>query len=130
MDSFRQQGAFGWFELRTTDLKGAQEFYTRLFGWSTEPWLGAGDGYQLVKVDGKQVGGISPALAGTGRRAAWGIYITVTDVDLTARKAVELGGKLLVEPTEIPKVGRFCVIQDPQGGVISAITYLAGVMSS
>ena len=47
----------------------------------------------------------------------------MTDVDLTAAKAEELGGKVLVPPTDIPRVGRFCVLQDPQGAVLSAITY-------
>ncbi len=53
----------------------------------------------------------------------WGIYVTVSDVDATAKKVGELGGKILFPPTDIPNVGRFCVIQDPQGAVISAITY-------
>jgi predicted enzyme related to lactoylglutathione lyase len=56
-------------------------------------------------------------------QAAWGVYVTVDDVDATAAKAEELGGKILVPPTDIPNVGRFCVLQDPQGSVISAITY-------
>jgi predicted enzyme related to lactoylglutathione lyase len=54
----------------------------------------------------------------------WGAYVTVDNVDTTAKAAVQLGGKLLMPPTDIPDVGRFCVIRDPQGAVISAITYL------
>ncbi|MBJ6723546.1 VOC family protein [Geomesophilobacter sediminis] len=128
MDQFRQHGAISWFELRTSDPKGAESFYTRIFGWTTEPWLAAKNGYSLIKVDGKQVGGIcSPHGEGTGRPTAWGVYVTVADVDATAARAVELGGKLLVAPRDIPKVGRFCVIEDPQGGVVSAITYLPGI---
>ena len=46
------------------------------------------------------------------------------DVDGTAAKAAKLGGKIIVPPTDIPTVGRFTVIQDPQGAVISAITYV------
>jgi predicted enzyme related to lactoylglutathione lyase len=53
----------------------------------------------------------------------WGAYVTVDNVDLTAKTAEQLGAKLLVPPTDIPNVGRFCVIQDPQGAVINAITY-------
>ena len=49
--------------------------------------------------------------------------MTVTDVDETALRVPEYGGKVLVPPTDIPKVGRFCVIEDPQGAVITAITY-------
>jgi predicted enzyme related to lactoylglutathione lyase len=54
---------------------------------------------------------------------SWGTYITVDDVDATAAKAKELGGTVLVEPQDIPEVGRFCVIKDPQGAVFSAMTY-------
>jgi uncharacterized protein len=125
-DQFRQQGACSWFELTTTNVSGAESFYNRLFGWSTEPWDGGGD-YTLIKVEGKEIGGIRSAPAGeAGRDSRWGVYVTVTDVDETARKALELGGKVLVPPTEIPRVGRFCVIQDPQGAVIKAITYSRG----
>ena len=46
-----------------------------------------------------------------------------TDVDATAKKVEELGGKILRPPTDIPGVGRFCALQDPQGAAICAITY-------
>lgn len=125
-DQFREQGAFSWFELTTTDVRAAESFYTRLFGWTTEPWAGETD-YTLIKVNGKEVGGIVKVPSGeTPKPCGWGIYITVTDVDETARKAPEFGGKVLVQPTDIPRVGRFCIIEDPQGAVITAITYCRG----
>ena len=40
-----------------------------------------------------------------------------------ACKVAELGGRVLRPPQDIPTVGRFCVLQDPQGAVICAITY-------
>jgi uncharacterized protein len=124
-DQFRQQGACSWFELTTTNVRGAESFYDRLFGWSTEPWDGTGQ-YTLIKVAGREIGGMKAAPASEAPPVNWGVYITVTDVDETARKAAELGGKLLVPPTDIPRVGRFCVIEDPQGAVIRAITYCRG----
>jgi predicted enzyme related to lactoylglutathione lyase len=39
------------------------------------------------------------------------------------QKAPTLGGKVLMPPMDIPTVGRMAVIQDPQGAVISIITY-------
>jgi uncharacterized protein len=126
VDRFREQGAFSWFELTTSDVRAAEAFYTRLFGWTTEPWIGEGT-YTLIKVDGQEVGGIRALPAeGSGRTLGWGICITVTDVDETARKVPEYGGKVLVQPTDIPKVGRYCIIEDPQGAVITAITYSRG----
>lgn len=121
-DQFKEQGAFSWLELSTPDLAGSRAFYSRLFGWKTEPWSGAED-YALIKVGSREVGGMTPLRPGQRKPAGWGAYVTVTDVDATAAKADELGGEVLVPPTEIPRVGRFCVIQDPQGAVITAITY-------
>jgi uncharacterized protein len=122
-DRFRKQGAVSWFELTTTDVREAEEFYRRLFGWTTEPWVGEGS-YTLIKVDGEEVGGIvrvrSPESA---KPRGWGLYVTVADVDETARRVPELGGKLLVQPTDIPRIGRFCIIADPGGAVVTAITY-------
>lgn len=121
-DRFREQGAFSWFELTATDLPSAHSFYTRLFGWTTEPWDGEGE-YTLIKVAGKEVAGMAQARPGHPKPPGWGVYVTVTDVDQTAEQAETLGGKVLVPPTDIPRVGRFTVLQDPQGAVITAITY-------
>ena len=123
-DRFKQHGAFSWFELMTTDTEGAKEFYSRLFGWETEEMPMEGMNYTVVKVGEEAVGGIMarpPQSEGTPPN--WGGYVTVDDVDATAKKAEELGAKILVPLTDIPNVGRFFVLQDPQGAVISAITY-------
>jgi len=49
--------------------------------------------------------------------------VTVTDVDATARRAVELGGKVVHGPQDIPGVGRMAVIIDPQGAALNVIAY-------
>ena len=119
-----QHGAFSWNELLTTDVEAAKDFYTKLFGWTTQDMPMEGMTYTVVGAGGKDVGGIMkiPAEA-EGMPPAWGCYVTVDDIDTTVRTAKQLGGKVLVGPMDIPDVGRFCVIQDPQGAVISAITY-------
>ena len=123
-EQFKQQGAFSWCELMTTDVDAAKAFYTKLFGWDTEAMQVPGMIYTVVKAAGKGIGGImSIPTEAQGMRPHWGSYVTVDDVDATARTAAELGARLLVPPQDIPNVGRFCVIQDPQGAVISAITY-------
>ncbi len=121
---FKQHGAFSWCELMTTDVEAAKVFYTKLFGWASEAMSMPDMTYTAVKAGGKEIGGIMtiPKEA-KGTPPMWGAYVTVDDVDLTARTAEQLGAKILVPPTDIPNVGRFCVIQDPQGAVISAITY-------
>ena len=123
-----KHGAFSWFELMTSDPEAAKTFYGKLFGWTTEAMkMEGGMLYNVVNVDGEGVGGIMDMPPGTGGMPSmWGIYVTVSDVDATAKSAVELGGQVLVPPRDIPEVGRFCVIQDPQGALISAITYKRG----
>jgi hypothetical protein len=121
-----KHGAFGWFELMTTDTEGSKKFYADLFGWEYEDYpMECGPPYTLVKVDGKTVAGImvQPEEC-KGMPSSWDVYITVDNVDATAEQVVSAGGKLLRPPFDIPGVGRFCVLQDPQGAVIMAITYL------
>ena len=123
-DPYQQHGAFSWFELMTTDVEGAKKFYTQLFGWETEDLPMENMSYSITKIGDQGVGGIMPLPPeAEGVAPHWGVYVTVDDVDATARKAEDLGGKIHVPPTDIPNVVRFCVIQDPQGSVISAITY-------
>jgi uncharacterized protein len=114
--------SFCWGELATTDAAAAKSFYTSLFGWTTKE---STDGMPYTELDnaGQPIGGIM-AMSGPqweGIPPYWGIYFRVEDCDASAAKATELGGKLHVPPTDIPHVGRFAVVQDPQGAVFSII---------
>ena len=125
VDAMRQHGAFSWCELVTTDVEAAKKFYTKLFGWSTEPISMPGMKYTVVKAAGEDIGGIMAMPKHVaGAPPHWGIYVTVDDVDATAKLAEQMGAKTIVPPTDIPNVGRFCLFQDPQGALISVITYL------
>jgi len=117
-----RHGAFSWCELMTTDVQAAKRFYTDLLGWTTEEVPGMA--YTVVKTGDVGIGGIMamPSHA-AGAPPQWGIYITVDDVDATARKAQELGAKTLMPLTDIPNIGRFYTFQDPQGAAISIVTY-------
>lgn len=124
-EQFKQHGAFSWNELMTADVEAAKAFYTRLFGWSTRDMTMPGMTYTVIKSGSKDIGGIMPMPPDAkGMPPMWGAYVTVDDVDATARTAEQLGARILVTPRDIPDVGRFCVIQDPQGAALSAITYL------
>ena len=123
-ENFMTHGTLSWNELMTTDVAAARHFYGALFGWETEDYPGEEMNYVLVKVGGEAVGGmmaLPPECA--GMPPAWGVYVTVADVDATARQVEALGGTLLRPPEDIPGVGRFCVLQDPQGATLCAITY-------
>ncbi len=131
--SASKHGMFSWCELLTTDVEGAKKFYSELLGWTVETVVHESFEndedleYSLVKADGTEIGGIMavPAQA-LGMPPSWGAYVTVDDVDAAAGKVRDLGGKVVVPLKDIPGVGRFCVIQDPQGAVLTLITYLAG----
>ena len=121
---FKQHGVFSWSELMTPDIEAAKTFYSRLFNWSLEDMQMEGTTYTVIRAGGREIGGMmaTPPEA-QGTPSAWGSYVTVDDVDAVARTAKELGATVLVEPRDIPEVGRFCVIRDPQGAFVSAITY-------
>lgn len=123
-ENLMKHGAFSWNELMTPDVEAARSFYGALLGWETEDYPVEGMNYVMVKVSGEAVGGMMatpPECA--GMPPAWGVYVTVDDVDATARQVETLGGKLLRPPEDIPDIGRFCVLQDPQGATLCAITY-------
>jgi predicted enzyme related to lactoylglutathione lyase len=127
-DKLMKHGAFSWFELVTGDVEGSRGFYGKLFGWTTENMeMEGGMTYDVINVDGEGVGGImeTPRQA-AGTPSMWGVYVSVDDVDATAEAAKEMGGQVLMGPQDIPEVGRFCVLQDPNGALISAITYKTG----
>lgn len=121
---FKTPGAFSWTELMTPDPKAASEFYGSLFGWTFDT-MDAGEGpYRVVKVGETAVGGMMKTPpAAKGMPPAWACYVTVADADATAARCKSLGGKVLMGPVDIPKVGRFVVLQDPQGAVFNAIGY-------
>lgn len=117
-------GAFSWVELMTTDPEAAKKFYGSLFGWSFEKHDGDMD-YNIIKLAGEMAGGLCGKPPGCPAEVPpyWGNYVTVASADETCAKAKTLGGKVLMSPMDIPKVGRFAVLQDPQGAVISIMQW-------
>lgn len=106
-----EPGTFGWNELSTTDLPAATAFYQAVFGWGLEPHASS-DQASIFTVDGQVVCGAHAA--GPGEFPAWSAWFGSDDVDATAVKATELGGKVLMPPTDMD-FGRGTVIADPQG---------------
>jgi predicted enzyme related to lactoylglutathione lyase len=129
-DPFKTHGAFSWNELITTDAAAAKKFYAELLGWTYKD-MDMGQGvYSVVGCGGKDIAGImaTPAQA-AGMPPAWGAYITVDNVDAVAEKAQALGATIMMPPQDIPMVGRFCWLRDPQGAPVAIITYLEGAGS-
>jgi len=115
-------GTFCWDELMTTDVGAAKTFYTELLGWSTEEMdMGEMGTYTMFKKGEQPVAGMMamPPDCGEGVPPCWMSYIAVDDVDASTARVEQLGGKVCVPPTDIPNVGRFSVITDPTGAMIS-----------
>ena len=125
MDTYKTHGAFSWSELMTSNPKAACEFYGTLFGWKAEKMDSGAGPYYVLKISDTAVGGImgKPPGATAGMPSMWGCYVTVANVDETLAQCKRLGGSVLMEPMEVKGVGRMAVIQDPQGAVLSVITY-------
>ncbi len=126
MDTAQQKhGAFGWFELTTSAPKDARAFYGKLLDWSFQDMdMGPSGTYTVINVDGQGIGGITATPSNAkGLPPNWGGYVTVADVDKVVSKVAGLGGQVLMPPTDIPTVGRFATVRDPQGATLSLITY-------
>lgn len=112
-------GKFVWRELLTRDVEAAKRFYGGLFGWtSKDSPMGPEMIYTLWYNGETQIGGMMDIAAlpdGEGVPPNWGVYVSVEDVDAAAARAVEAGAQIMGECHDIPGVGRFAVVQDPQG---------------
>ena len=119
------QGAFVWNELSTRDAGAAKKFYAELLGWRFKDSAAAGMAYSEIQVGDSEkcVGGLYQMTAEFGDAPShWMAYVAVDDVDAKAEQVKALGGSVCVPPTDIPNVGRFCVINDPTGATLSLIT--------
>lgn len=117
----QEPGAIMWVELVTTDTDQAAEFYKKVLPVEIEPMKGGSIPYNIFKVKGAEVAGMMN-ISVMGPEAAdvppnWSVYFGTSDVDSTVEKAKSLGATVIVAPRDIPNIGRFAVIRDPQGAV-------------
>ena len=111
-----------WYDHMTRDTDAAAAFYTKVVGWGTQAWDGPAP-YTMFTVDNAPIGGLMgiPAEA-SGAPPHWIGYVGVADVDAAAREVKQLGGTVHHEPTDIPEVGRFAIVADPQGAAFALFT--------
>ena len=118
-----EPGAIMWNELMTSDQTDATEFYTGLLGLGSGSMEGPME-YTLLKVSGDDVAGVMQITEDMGPVPPnWMVYFGVANVDDTTSQAEALGAIVLVPGTDIPGVGRFATIQDPQGAVFGMFTH-------
>ncbi len=118
-----EPGSLCWPELSTTTADGARDFYSAVFGWNhkTEA-MGGPAAYTEWRVGERSIGGMMQIQPEWGAVPPhWMAYFQVADCDATVAQAQTLGGKTVHGPMDIPNVGRFAVLQDPQGAHFSVI---------
>ena len=109
----------------TSDVEKAARFYADLLGWSPHTTDMAGREYTVCYNNGQPAGGI---LARSSDHkdvpSHWLLYIAVDDCDACVAKAVGMGATALAPARNLPNVGRFAVLQDPQGAAFGVVKLL------
>lgn len=122
----RTPGAFCWSELATNDVARAGEFYRQLFDWTSKSDDGDPPYTEFLR-DGTAIAGMLALTPQHGDAPPhWLPYVAVADCEATAAKASELGGQVIVLPTEVPEVGTFAVFFDPGGAGLAVIEFAEG----
>ena len=124
-----RHGTFCWMELGSTNVEVAKKFYSELLGWNLKT-SDAVPGFEYTEFGSTErpLGGMyqftedCQTPTGEPMKSHWMSYVAVENVDDAASRVWDLGGRICVPPTDIPNVGRFCVINDPSGATISLIT--------
>ena len=117
------RGKFVWHELMTPNAQAAAAFYSNVLPWTIE--ASTVPGYILWMNGPARLAGLMPqpsAVRDNGTPPNWLVYIATPEVDATVETAQQLGGKLLKAPTDIPGIGRFAVLSDPQGAAFALFT--------
>jgi predicted enzyme related to lactoylglutathione lyase len=106
-----------WVDTTQPDARAAVEFYGGLFGWEFENVMpdGAPGEYHIARIDGADVAAVSSQPEGAPPAAVWNTYIWVESADDAADAARRAGGRVLVDPFDIPEAGRTAAIADREG---------------
>ena len=113
-----EPGAPIWNELTSPDVPKATAFYADVLGVDWEDVPMPDMTYTTMKVDGRMVAGAMPPMA-EAIPPHWNVYFNTESVDETVAQALELGGKVLLDPFDVPDVGRMAFLADPQGGMFA-----------
>jgi len=116
-------GRFCWNQLMARDPEAVRPFYEKTFGWTTDVQDLEGGKYWLFRSEGTPTAGMMAQPEGRTHPDFWLAYVEVPDVDECARLVPELGGQLLVRPTDIPGLARFTITADPTGAILAVSTH-------
>ncbi|GAA3347544.1 VOC family protein [Amorphoplanes nipponensis] len=127
-DVFDVPGALTWNELTTRDVEGSAAFYGSVFGWVARESSMSGMDYIVWEHEGRPIAGLQPMDGDSwpdDLPPHWMIYFAVADCDDSAAYAQSLGGRIVQPPTTLP-IGRYAVLDDPQGGTFSILQTATG----
>jgi uncharacterized protein len=115
-----EAGSLAWCELITSDVKAAAKFYTGLFGWAAQDMPMPGFTYTTFAKGETQVGGMMQIQKEWGPVPShWMTYFAVESCDASTDKAKRAGAEILKPPADIPNIGRFSMLRDPQGAAFA-----------
>ena len=117
-------GQIEWRDLTSDQAENLSEFYAQVVGWQIEPAsMGGYNDYCMNTADGTTIAGVchNRGVNADIPTNQWLMYVRVADVEQSAAKVIELGGKLCV-PCKPMGNDNFCVIQDPSGAVMALVS--------
>ena len=108
-------GRVAWFDITTADIARSKEFYGKLFGWTFNSVMGSDQAFEIA-VGGTGIGTLRGA---DGKITPFNgvVYIQVSDLVASCKKAKELGGTIPEGfPFNLPDgTGAIAVALDPAG---------------
>ncbi|MFO0564182.1 MAG: VOC family protein [Polyangiaceae bacterium] len=120
MTQSKNLGRVVWRELMTDDTDRARGFFGELCGWKFEEMQMGDTKYTIVKLGDRGIGGLMKKPM-PDVPTHFLSYVSVANVDDVSKLAAAEGGKVIVPPTKIPDVGRFCIFVDFAGAAIAAL---------
>lgn len=113
-------GKIIWHDLLTHDIEASRNFYGELFGWEFEA---VGNGYTLIRHDGRMIGGMIDTIALNGRKdiSQWVAVMSVTDIDKAVAAVESGGGKVIGGPRDLVRRGRIAVVADAEGALFALL---------
>jgi predicted enzyme related to lactoylglutathione lyase len=121
--------AFVWYELMTTDLDSAERFYKKVIGWSAKDSGQPDMRYTIMSAGETMIAGmmsLPDEVRAAGGQSGWMGYVGVDDVDAATERVRKAGGMVFRDPADIPGVGRFAVVADPQGAAFMLFQPMGG----
>jgi len=120
-------GRFVWYELMTTDVRGAMAFYSKVMGWRAWDASTSDRRYILFSAGPASVSGVmelTKEARDLGANSNWLGYVGVDDVDATTERIKSFGGVVHVPPVDAGDISRFSIFSDPQAARLALLKWL------